>query len=322
MLERACSFGRETRKNLMGVLTLPIGDKRREVALIFVNAGVLHRVGPYRLYVELARRLASVGFATLRFDLSGLGDSELPVDDLNELERAVVDVQAAMDYLQQQYSFDRFVLLGLCSGADDALSSAVADARVVGAVLLDGFGFRTAGFYRRHYLARALQPKKVLAFLSRQVKNATSLAALKALQHPGKGAASAGSPAGAALDIFDRQFPPASVVAGHLSRLAKRGAKLLFIYSGGSGYFNHERQFAEMFPAPELAQCADVHFLGPADHTYTVLADRESLVCHIEAWLGRRFSELEVSQTPPSTRRRSHRSSAPPASSSKERIVF
>ena len=44
-------------------------------AVLWLSAGFLHRVGPNRLYVTMARRLAALGFTSVRFDFSGIGDS-------------------------------------------------------------------------------------------------------------------------------------------------------------------------------------------------------------------------------------------------------
>jgi len=67
---------------LVGVLTEP--DVARAPpdapAVLLWNVGLNHRVGPFRVFVELARRLAEAGFTVLRLDLSGLGDSEVRKD--------------------------------------------------------------------------------------------------------------------------------------------------------------------------------------------------------------------------------------------------
>ncbi|MCU0616034.1 MAG: hypothetical protein MUD17_02955 [Gemmatimonadaceae bacterium] len=61
---------------LIGVLTQPPLDRpMRDVAILLSNTGTNSRVGPFRLNVELARAFAKLGYATLRFDRSGLGDS-------------------------------------------------------------------------------------------------------------------------------------------------------------------------------------------------------------------------------------------------------
>ena len=43
--------------------------------VVLLNAGIVHRVGPNRMHVLLARALAAAGISSLRFDMSGIGDS-------------------------------------------------------------------------------------------------------------------------------------------------------------------------------------------------------------------------------------------------------
>ncbi len=76
MRERPVTFG--TSGGLMGVLTEPSPscERRGAPTLLSWNVGINHRVGPYRILVDLSRDLAARGFASLRFDLSGRGDSE------------------------------------------------------------------------------------------------------------------------------------------------------------------------------------------------------------------------------------------------------
>ena len=59
MKETAITFGKS--KSLTGVLTDPPEAKREAgvPAVIFLNAGLIHHVGPNRLYVKLARALAA-----------------------------------------------------------------------------------------------------------------------------------------------------------------------------------------------------------------------------------------------------------------------
>lgn len=70
--EEAHRFGRAS--HLVGVVGLP-DTRRAAIGVIVLNAGLVHRVGPFRLHVELTRRINATGYATLRFDLSTLGDS-------------------------------------------------------------------------------------------------------------------------------------------------------------------------------------------------------------------------------------------------------
>ena len=68
---------------VFGVLTEPLGI-RSELTGVFLNAGFQRRTGPNRMWVELARRWAARGVATLRLDTHGIGDfdSEDPMPGL------------------------------------------------------------------------------------------------------------------------------------------------------------------------------------------------------------------------------------------------
>lgn len=127
---------------LFGILTRPpeeLRDRERP-ALLLLSAGTVHRIGPHRFYVKLARRWARLGFHVLRVDLSGIGDSAAVADCPENLcypKSAIADVQAAMDALGRILDVRRFVLMGLCSGGDLTFQTGLRDARVAGAVIIN-----------------------------------------------------------------------------------------------------------------------------------------------------------------------------------------
>jgi alpha-beta hydrolase superfamily lysophospholipase len=138
--EHATLFGSEG--TLVGIVTEPAGRLQRPAtAAVFINAGVVHRVGPNRMSVRTARMMADSGFIAARFDLSGLGDSPASRDPAPFEQTAVKETREVMDRLQQNYGVDRFILLGLCSGAVVSFKTAIVDRRVVGAVLINPQGF-------------------------------------------------------------------------------------------------------------------------------------------------------------------------------------
>src|SRR5262245_62013798 len=131
-----------TERNLVGIVTEPSpGSRPNGLGAIFVNAGVVHRVGPNRLYVNAARELAGRGIYYARFDLPGIGDSPARRDATPFDQAAVEETRAAMSRLADTYGVNRFVLAGLCSGAVVSFATAVADDRVAGAVLINPQGF-------------------------------------------------------------------------------------------------------------------------------------------------------------------------------------
>jgi len=117
--EELCHFG--DAKQLFGVWTQPAaGRDRTKPAIVFLNAGSVHHIGPHRSYVGFARQLAALGFSCLRFDLEGLGDSYTARHSHENHPYpswAGADTQSALQFLRAEYGCDRFVLMGMCSGA-------------------------------------------------------------------------------------------------------------------------------------------------------------------------------------------------------------
>jgi len=129
-------------RNLFGVFaeSLETTVSRSRAAVLFLNIGSNHHVGPHRMTVTFARALASLGFATLRFDIAGLGESQVAQkDEENRLysKTSIADVKAAMNFLHVHGGFKRFILIGLCSGAYLAFHTAVQDTRVAGQILIN-----------------------------------------------------------------------------------------------------------------------------------------------------------------------------------------
>jgi alpha-beta hydrolase superfamily lysophospholipase len=129
---------------LRGVLSEPAGETNppAEACVVLLNAGSIRRVGPNRMWVEMARGWAARGIPTLRLDLEGIGDSdgdesllfETPGFYRPELE---AEVRSVLNALIAQGSPSRFVIGGLCSGAYWAFHAALADERVCGLLLIN-----------------------------------------------------------------------------------------------------------------------------------------------------------------------------------------
>lgn len=128
---------------LVGIMTCPPRqpvDPARP-AIVLLNSGLVHRVGPNRLYVAVARRLAERGFVSVRFDFSQIGDSLPRPDSLPFQQSATAEVSEVMGTITERTGIHSFCLMGLCSGALISLATALADHRVVGTALLNPQGF-------------------------------------------------------------------------------------------------------------------------------------------------------------------------------------
>jgi alpha/beta superfamily hydrolase len=116
-------------QQLFAVVTEPHAAETPRGAVILLNAGATHHVGPNRMYVTLARRWARRGFVVMRMDLTGLGDStvELAMADSTVFPHgAIDDIGAAIDFLRREYGVNDITLAGLCAGAYHALRAAAA----------------------------------------------------------------------------------------------------------------------------------------------------------------------------------------------------
>lgn len=271
-VERPFRFGRA--RHLVGVAGLPPA-RHGATGVILLNAGLMHRIGPFRLHVDLARRLNALGYPTLRFDLSTLGDSGASAEAGSREQQIGADVADAMALLGRQAGCTRFVLIGLCRGAQSAHAAAVATAGVAGAIFLDGYIYRTAGFRLRHYLPRLLSPTRWRGFLARK---------LRQVIEPEEAS-------------FGSVYPPRTQVRQELSIMLARGLKFYFVYSGGIGeQFNHPRQFRECYGRGVADHPAvRMDLLDGTDHTYTLACDRERLFGYVERWLQDTFPALPVS---------------------------
>jgi dienelactone hydrolase len=290
MKERAVLFG--ATKSLSGVLTEPSGGAPGAPAALLLSAGYMHRVGPNRLYVAIARRLAAAGIPVLRFDHSGLGESAARHDGMPLKESVLAEGIEAMNFLAESGIANRFVPMGLCWGGENAQRLAHADPRVVAAALIDGFAYRTFGYHARKYARHALAAGSWRRLFARA---GAVLRRRAAARH---GAAFERNPGG--VD-FVREFPPRAAYLNEMRSILGRGVELSLIFTGGgmAEFYNHSRQFGEAFPELRAHPRIRLEFMKLADHTFTIRSQQEALLASLSAWveervLGRATTAVEV----------------------------
>jgi alpha-beta hydrolase superfamily lysophospholipase len=137
--ERPLRFGVDRAR--FGILVTPtVPPPRDQPAILILPAGAVNRVGTHRIYVTMARRWSALGFAVLRVDLSGIGDSPAAEGTRESLvypRDGYLDIDLALQRLGQETGATRFIVVGLCSGGDFAYQVAQRDARIVGAVMMN-----------------------------------------------------------------------------------------------------------------------------------------------------------------------------------------
>jgi len=94
--------------------------------VVFLSSGVDRHTGPSRLWVTLARRWAASGVRCVRADLSGLGESPPRPGEAAGVLRSPVAFDDVVDVANAVATGpEDVVLVGLCSGAYQALESAL-----------------------------------------------------------------------------------------------------------------------------------------------------------------------------------------------------
>ncbi len=270
--ERVVRFGDE----LVGIMTLPERMAPGTPACLLLNTGVMNRIGPHRLNVKIARAIAAVGVPSLRIDLSGLGDSLASKAPLRADEQAVLDLQAAMDHVQQTLGIDRFVVFGLCSGAVNGYRLALGDPRVAGLMMFDGFVFPTVktGLLRRWIRFRRMSwPERLRKVRDRLLFRAGRPAAQRRLEGDG---------------LLDVQFqtPSRDQFAQSMETLIRRGTAVFLFYSGSyAGGHNYKGQLRDAFGKAMFLDHARYDFMVDVDHTLTPLETQRRVIVLFSDWV-------------------------------------
>jgi len=287
MTEQIVGIG--TAHSMVGILARPgIGAEDDLPGVVFVNTGLIHRVGGQRMAVTLARRLAAAGLPTLRMDFSGIGDSRAArsasngADPLGELMpgaagvtrvygRWVQETREALDFMEATTGRSRFVLIGHCSGAAVSFLSALADPRVVGLVLVNAQGpFELRQILRTVLVHRSSWRRLISGRLKiRWV--------LRRLLHRSK----SGKEPQLGRDI-----------AADLEHLARRGVDVLMVQSEWDvAYSYFRRLFRARLSTGAARDRLRLETLPGADHELTLGGHQGRYFAMVEAWIARLRAE-------------------------------
>ena len=293
--ERVVRFGPS--QSLIGILTTSKVAATERPHVVIVNAGIIHRVGPNRLYVDLARAVAATGFTVLRFDLAGLGDSDAATSGASLAESALADVHAAFEHLAATRNATQFLVLGLCSGANYAALTAFRDPRVTGLLMIDPTVART----RRSTMVHVL----------RRLRNLSTLRELVTLRHPvfrrrfvgGSSAAvsvaqAAEGQSGQRADVAAPDMS-ASAARSSIESLVARGVHLMFVFTGGVNHvYNYHGQLFDLLPGVDFRNQLCLHYMPETDHTVSDTSGRARLLTAVRQWLTASFAAPSVVSDP------------------------
>jgi len=267
---------------LLGVLAEP--DHPANTAVIVIVGGPQYRVGSHRQFVLLTRHLAAAGYAALRFDVRGMGDS---AGDARSFESISADISAAIDAVQQRLpGVVRFILWGLCDGASAALLYCYerTDVRISGLCLVNPWVRSTATLastHLRHYYAARLRER---SFWSKLLRGGVAMKAASGLLHNLRtvvGARIAGHGGG-------RPAPARTFQQGMAAAWRGFDGELLVLLSGRdytakefTESIAKDAAWAGALQHPRLR----LHTLANADHTFSQHTERLRAQTLTSEWL-------------------------------------
>jgi hypothetical protein len=281
MTEEAVSFG----QGLVGILTHArvTGRAAPRTAFVTLGAGLLPCVGPNRLYVHIARRLAGRGHPVLRFDAAGIGDSAMRLDEVgNDADRRQ-EIGAAFDLMHDRTGATRFGLIGICSGAVSAFQAALADPRAAALALanIDIGGFDpmldqqarsrlAARYYVRYAAKRSASWRRFFSGRSNYIKIIGALGRSWTARYEPRGG------------------PWSDRLAADLTMLERRGVELLLVTSEIDASVDYIDLLRQTTPTSALATGRiKLHLIRQADHTFTLKAHQAELLRVLEEWSDR-----------------------------------
>jgi hypothetical protein len=254
---------------LFGVLTYP-QEIRRDTGFVLINSGLLHRVGPFRLYVDIARRLAQSGFASIRLDLSGKGDSDA-LPGVSLAESNIANISAACRKLQQETGATKFAIGGLCSGADDALQAGLELDNLSGIFMLDGYAPKTMRYYINRYGPKFFSAR---SWLNR----------IQPTSSPGE-------QSGGEVGNLRNWGTPREMLERY-ARFVDQGTHILAIFSGWDGNcYVYPSQLITAIKHPRTATLVSELHVPDATHLFPISRHRHLAIDGVVDWAERSFGD-------------------------------
>lgn len=240
-----------------GIVTEPATHDASKPVVVLFNVGLVHRAGPFRQQVQLARHLAALGHPVLRYDMPGIGDSAYASTP------ATTIVSGVFDRLDASFGSRGYIVGGICAAADLGWNVARADVRVRGLLLIDGVA-RPGSWFR-------IGQSRL--FLSRPASSWPQMLMRRIGAKPEPG------------EEHFRDWPEPGQEPAELGQLLDRGVRVLALYSGGvAHYFLHPRQFESTFGAAAKHPLVSFDYWRDCDHLIMAQSDRQRLQQRVGDW--------------------------------------
>jgi uncharacterized protein len=277
--ERALTFGCGA-ESLMAIVHLPAVPAN--LGVVVVVGGPQYRAGSHRQFVLLSRAIAAAGFAVLRFDARGMGDSAGAARGFEDIGD---DIAAAIDALQTHApTVHQVVLWGLCDGASAALLyvDATRDPRIAGVCALNPWARSDVSLARthlKHYYGQRLWAPE---FWAKLVRGQVGFAAVRELSRKVASLASRAPPADGGAEAGFAQR-----MAGGCEALSRGGVLLMlsdndYTAREFSEYAAASSRWRRVMRSAHVQSCK----IDGADHTVSQPAARVAVDDATVRWLG------------------------------------
>ena len=172
-----------------------------------------------------------------------------------------------MDHVSRENGIERFALCGICSGAENAYAAALADARVAGAFLFDGYVYATfrSRALKHVWRLRSVTPGRLGRWL-RELPSRLSW----------RGAQMGGAPVLPA--------PTRAEFAADMENLVARGVRVTLAFTASGGY-RYAAQMSDVFRGHSFIERIACYYTPEIDHLVTPLAAQRRFIALVEEWV-------------------------------------
>jgi hypothetical protein len=291
MKESIINFGKYN--NLLGIITEPSIRKSNSQIILLLNAGLVYRIGTNRINVKIARELAKSGYISFRFDFPGIGDrSKITVNNESCKSSYCNSCVEAMDFIEKTYGENKFIVIGLCNGANIGFETAIFDSRITGIFSINGL-IKTVNFEKhmakayftitmRLYLKNIFIPQKWLHLFRGENSILSGLRAKIMSLFSGKSVKT---------EVQESDYSELNEINDYdvinkYESMINRGVNIFFLFSSGSNIYE---VYKSTIGRKLKKYCKQGKIIlettRDVDHTYTPVWSQNLILDRVNNWL-------------------------------------
>ena len=284
MPETSLTFSNARGETLVGVMHHPAQTPRG--ALLFLHGWSGYRTGPHQMLTRAARHFGAHGWASLRFDFAGRGDSQGDTE-IATLATMRDDANVALKLLRDNGTNGPVIAVGLCSGCEIAVAAAsdnydaiaLWSAPIFAALPAESGQDKKRAANLGKYARKLLNPKTYLKIARGEVDTAAV----------GKAMRGGGGAAGKNVESREAGQLPPGFRAQSLANWKNYKSPILQIYGDADPIAPDARAWY----ARNSASPPQVESVAGANHSFYGLQWEQQVFEFTENWLNQRFCDRQ-----------------------------